>query len=147
MTATFGIYVDADNVSSQQCDLVIKQLASQGTIRFVKAYGNWQVKRGDWKEVCLKHGIISTHRFNHTNGKNSADISLVIDAVLDAQKSNLYNSIVVVSSDSDFMPLMRQATVFGKTTIGFGQSKASKIYSQTCDQFFYLEDLATSSMH
>jgi len=145
-TPVYGMYIDADNVSPAMCEHAIEKIKEMGQLRFVKAYGNWQSKK-QWRDVCLKHGVVTNHRYNHTHAKNSADMSLVIDATLDTLKSNLFDTIFIVSSDSDFMPLMQRATMCGKKTMGFGEKKVSKTYKSICDEFIFFEDILSSNVH
>lgn len=143
----FGMYIDADNVSPAMCDLAINAVKKLGEVRFVKAYGNFTCKPSAWKDICVRHGVSTAHRYNHTTSKNSADISLVIDAVVDTLKTNLFNTMVIVSSDSDFYPLIQRASLCGKKTIGFGERKAPTTYTKLCDEFHFFDDVQSTLSH
>lgn len=143
----FGMYIDADNVSPAMCERAIATIQTLGRLRFVKAYGNWSCKESRWKNLCVSYGVATTHRYNHTKTKNSADISLVIEATVDSLKSNLFDTMVIVSSDSDFLPLIQRAAICGKKTVGFGGKKAPLTYTQICDEFHFFEDLSGTQVH
>jgi uncharacterized LabA/DUF88 family protein len=54
--------------------------------------------------------------------------------------------LAVVSSDSDFLPLIQHAQARGKNTIGLGCRKTPKVYSELCETFHFLDAPAIISM-
>ncbi len=136
----YGVFIDADNISADMAEKAIKNLAESGDIRFVRAYGNWSRKPSSWKRLVNSYGVETTHRYNITRSKNAADISLTVDATASLYGSMDFDTLVVVSSDSDFLPLVQHAQACGKKTVGLGCRKAPETYTRQCGQFVFLDD-------
>lgn len=75
------------------------------------------------------------------SGKNSADIRMVVDAMdLSYMKPHI-DTIVIVSGDSDFSPLVSKLRENNKTVIGVGvKSSSSSLFIKNCDTFLYYDD-------
>ena len=72
-------------------------------------------------------------------GKNSSDIRLAIDAV-DLLHQSPIDTFVIVSSDSDFIPLVNKLRAAGKTVIGAGhKAVAPRTLVISCDKYYYLD--------
>lgn len=134
------VFIDADNVSSEMAEQAILKLQEEGEIRFVKAYGNWSNKPQGWKRFVNKYGVESTHRYNITRTKNAADISLTVEATASLYGSVNFDTLAIVSSDSDFLPLIQHAHACGKRSVGIGCRKAPVTYTRQCDVFHYLDN-------
>lgn len=144
---SIGVYIDADNVSAEMANTAIQLIKAQyGKVHFLHAFGNWSCKPLIWKRVCNKHGVTINHRYNHTKSKNASDIALVVEATAALYRQS-FETIVVVSSDSDFLPLIQHAHSCGKKAIGFGERKTSHVYSGLCDEFHFFEDLTLETIH
>lgn len=137
---TFGVYIDADNVSAEMTDKALELLVAQGRIRHIAAYGNWTSKSSAWRTISIKYNIHVSHMFSLARGKNSADMKLVVDAMVAMEKPCFFNTLVVMSGDSDFIPLIQHARKCGIDTIGIGASNASLNYARACDNFLFFEN-------
>ena len=135
-----GVFIDADNISADMAEQAILKLREVGGIRFVRAYGNWSRKPSTWKRLVNQYGVETTHRYNITRSKNAADISLTVDATASLYGPMDFNTLAVVSSDSDFLPLVQHAQACGKRTVGVGCRKAPSSYTRQCGVFHYLDD-------
>jgi uncharacterized LabA/DUF88 family protein len=63
---------------------------------------------------------------------------LVVDAI-DLLYSSPVDTFVIVSSDSDFVPLINRLRAAGKMVYGAGeQEKATKSLVIACDRYFYI---------
>lgn len=60
--------------------------------------------------------------FGYTKGKNATDAAIIIDA-MDILYTNAVDCFAVMSSDSDFTPLVVRLLESGKEVFGFGQKK------------------------
>lgn len=141
-----GVFIDADNVSASQATTAMQMLSENGEIRFAKAYGNFASKTSAWKGFVNQYGIDATHLYNITRSKNAADISLTVDATASLYTHVEYDTMVVVSSDSDFLPLVSHANTLGKCTAGMGTQKAPKTYTNLCKTFMYLDGVGESEI-
>jgi len=57
-------------------------LQQHGDIKFIKAYGNWSSRNALWKKVLNQYGVEASHRYNITQRKNAADISLAVSELI-----------------------------------------------------------------
>lgn len=135
-----GVFIDADNISAEMAEEAINYLAKVGDVRFLRAFGNWSHKPPGWKYLANKYGVETTHRYNITRTKNAADISLAVEATACLYGSLDFNTLAVVSSDSDFIPLIQHARACGKNTIGIGSKKAPMSYTKQCTHFHFLDN-------
>lgn len=139
--SVFAIYVDAENVSISDAEKAFRLLKQSGNrIAFAKAYGNF-LKLSAWKEFCNRYGIATEHRFSLSLKKNAADIQLTVDAVANLYGSYQYDTVVLISSDSDFFPVVQQARRMGKKIVGVGASHAPDAYIGMCDRFITLDKM------
>ena len=95
-----------------------------------------------WAEVLPRYAIVPHQNFAYTQGKNSADIALVIDA-MDLLHSGRFDGFCLVSSDSDFTRLASRVREEGLDAYGFGQRKTPEAFRQACKRFFFTENLST----
>ncbi len=94
-----------------------------------------------WAEITEKHQIKIIHHHNATNGKNATDIVLVIDAMdLLHDKKDKLDGFCIVSSDSDFTPLVKRMKEEGLVMLGVGSEK-SQSFKEVCDEFITQESL------
>jgi hypothetical protein len=84
---------------------------------------------------------VPLHSPAYTVGKNSSDISLVIDA-MDLMHTGRFDGFVLVSSDSDFTRLASRIREQGLDVYGIGQQKTPEAFRRVCKRFIFLENLA-----
>ncbi len=112
------LLVDADNVSAAVIEqAVAKVMAEHGAIHVRRAY-------------CTAESALAHHRLfkalsirpivNISNGKNANDIALAVDA-MDLAIAERPQVVVIVSSDSDFAPLVIRLREKGCRVEGIGQ--------------------------
>ena len=92
------------------------------------------------RDQLLELGIEPIHLFHATkSGKNASDLRLAVDAV-DLLYQSPIDTFVIVSTDSDFVPLVSRLRSGGKMVIGAGPQKtAPRTLIIACDRFFYLK--------
>ena len=134
-----GVFVDADNVSAEKTEKAITMLQQHGDIKFIKAYGNWSSRNALWKKVLNQYGVEASHRYNITQRKNATDISLAADATASLYSLE-FDTLAIVSSDSDYLLLVQHARSCGKRTIGVGFRQTPGAYSRQCDSFQYIDE-------
>ena len=103
MNGKVMLLIDADNVSADVISQAVeKVLAEQGAIHVRRAYCTAESAQ---KNLALfkRHSIRPI--VNLSAGKNSTDIALAVDA-LDLVLAERPQLVVIVSSDSDFAPLV-----------------------------------------
>lgn len=115
---TVMLFIDADNVSTSVIGQAITRvLAEQGAIHVRRAHCT--------AETALKHQqFFKTHSIrpivNLSTGKNATDIALAVDAI-DLVAVERPEVVVIVSSDSDFAPLVIRLREKGCRVLGIGQ--------------------------
>ena len=136
-----ALLIDADNSPSSKIDVILAELAKVGVVNVRRAYGNWK-KDGlkGWEAVLHEYAIRPIQQFDYTKGKNATDMGLVIDA-LDLLYSDEPEAFGIVSSDSDFTPLVMHLKAKGAQVFGFGAKKTPMPFVNACSRFLYLENL------
>lgn len=143
-TENIALLIDADNAPAAKIDFILSELASHGLVNIRRAYGNW-TKRGlsGWVDVLHSNAIQPMQSFDLVKGKNATDMALLIDA-MDILYSKNIGTFSLVSSDSDFTPLVQRLRADGKKVIGFGDHKTPDPLVASCTHFVYLDENQTS---
>eukprot|EP00903_Cladosiphon_okamuranus_P003900 g3898.t1 len=138
---SIALLIDADNSPASKIDFIISELASHGVVNIRRAYGNW-TKRGlsGWIEVLHGYAIQPMQSFDLVKGKNATDMALLIDAMDILYTKEDIKTFCLVSSDSDFTPLIQRLRADGKKVIGFGDQKTPEPFIASCTHFLYLDD-------
>ena len=85
--------------------------------------------------------IRAEQQFDYVTGKNTTDIAMVIGA-MDLLHNNMYDALVLVSSDSDFTPLAIRLRESGLYIIGAGVTTTPESFKNACDDFILIDYLA-----
>ena len=139
-----AVMIDFENVGLGSIQWLFDQVSDIGRIIVKRAYADWSIASNK-RDQLLEFGIDPIHVFRSASGgKNSSDIRLVIDAVELLYQSTV-DTFVIVSSDSDFVPLVSKLRAAGKTVIGAGrQAIVSPTLVKSCDRYFYLDEGGTT---
>ncbi len=131
--------VDFENVGLDSIQWLFDQISDVGRIIVKRAYADWS-SAGNKRDQLLELGIEPIQQFHSgPKGKNSSDIRLAIDAV-DLLHQSPVDTFVIVSSDSDFIPLVNKLRAAGKTIIGAGRkATVSRTLVISCDKYYYLD--------
>ncbi len=138
--ANVAVLIDFENVGLDAIQYLLDQLSDVGRIIIKRAYGDWSVQRNK-QEQLIEQGIEAIHQYrSNRSGKNSSDIRLAIEAI-DLFHTSPIDTFVIVSSDSDFVPLVGKLRSSGKTVIGSGRREAtSSTLVRSCDRYIFLDD-------
>src|SRR4051812_26960416 len=79
-------------------------------------------------------------QFDLTSQKNASDMALAIDAV-ELWHSAAPEAFAIVSSDSDFTPLVHYLREKGAAVYGYGRAKTPAPFQSACTKFTVLEQL------
>jgi hypothetical protein len=136
-----AVLIDADNTSPKVAEGLFLEIAKIGEASVRRIYGDFSDDRlRGWNKILAQYAIIPQQNFAYTQGKNSADIALVIDA-MDLLHSGRFDAFCLVSSDSDFTRLASRIREQGVDVYGFGQRKTPEAFRQACRRFIYIENL------
>ena len=141
-TRNIALLIDADNASAATLDPVLTVLAELGTVNVRRVYGNWSKPAlKAWSDMSIKHGIEPQQQFDLTKGKNATDMKMTIDA-MDLLFRGRVEGFGIMSSDSDFMPLVMRIRQEGLPVYGFGSSRTPEGFRQACTRFIDVTGLA-----
>lgn len=135
-----ALFIDADNAPAGKFEDVLSEVAKYGVVTIRKAYGNWKsptLKK--WEALLHEYAIQPIQQYDLTKGKNASDIAMVIDA-MDVMYTKQIDVICLVSSDSDFTPLVTRILAEGKVVLGFGERKTPSPFVNACSKFLFLDE-------
>ena len=139
-----AVLIDYENTGLDSVQYLFDQLSDVGRVIIKRAYADWSIERGK-RDQLLELGIEARHLFRSTrSGKNSSDILLTMDAIELLYGADL-DTFVIVSSDSDFVPLVSKLRGAGKTVIGAGRRDVtSATLVKSCDRYIFFDEAETS---
>jgi len=136
---TIAMLIDADNSPSDKIDFILSEMAKYGVVNIRRAYGNWKSHSlKGWEDKLHDYAIRPIQQFDYTKGKNATDMAMTIDA-MDLLYSKKLDAFCIVSSDSDFTPLVMRILSEGLNVYGFGQKSAPAPFVNACSTFLYVE--------
>lgn len=142
--ASIALLIDADNSPASKIDEILDELAKYGVINIRRAYGNWKSPHlKGWEKVLHDYAIQPMQQFAYTKGKDATDAAMIIDA-MDLLYTKQLDGFCVVSSDSDFTPLVMRIRANGLKVFGFGEKKTPEPFVNACSKFLYLENLGNN---
>lgn len=137
-----AVLIDGDATPQRHVDALFAHASARGTVTTARVYGNFTRTKADgWAPLIRKHGMLALQTYNLTQGKNAADIALVVDA-MDLLHSSTVDAFCIVSSDADMAPLMRRIRESGLPAYGYGATQSAISFQQGCTEFTVLEDLS-----
>lgn len=140
-----ALLIDCENTSREAVEPVLNELAKYGVVNIRRAYGDWKSSQlKNWESHSLLFALKPVQQFGYTKGKNATDAAIIIDA-MDILYTNEVDCFAVMSSDSDFTPLVVRLLESGKEVFGFGQKKTPAPFVKACSQFIFTEDLISAA--
>lgn len=137
-----ALLIDCDNVSHKSINGVLEELAKQGMVNVRHAHGDWNgTALTGWRDELHPHAIRPMQQFAYTKGKNATDAAMIIDA-MDLLHSGKVDAFALMTSDSDFTPLVMRILESGLPVYGFGEAKTPKPFVDACSTFVFTENLA-----
>ncbi|GKT12082.1 MAG: hypothetical protein ISEC1_P1056 [Thiomicrorhabdus sp.] len=138
-----ALLIDCDNVSHNSIEGVLEELAKYGMVNVRHAHGDWNNQSlSGWIEHLHPHAIRPMQQFAYTKGKNATDAAMIIDA-MDLLYSKNVDAFALMTSDSDFTPLVLRILESGLPVFGFGEKKTPQPFVDACSPFIYTENLIT----
>ena len=140
-----ALLIDADNASHAGIDPVLTVLAELGQVNIRRAYGNF-AKQGlaKWDTITNRYGIRPQQQFDVSKGKNATDMAMTIDAI-DLLYQGKVDGFGIMSSDSDFTPLVTRLRQDGIVVYGFGSTKTPQAFKSVCTRFIDVDQLIKTS--
>lgn len=136
-----ALLIDADNASHAGIDPVLTVLAELGQVNIRRAYGNWaKPALSKWNQITHRYGLQPMQQFDLTKGKNATDMAMTIDAI-DLLYRGKVDGFGIMSSDSDFTPLVTRLRQDGLIVYGFGSAKAPEAFKTACTRYIDVDQL------
>ena len=136
-----ALLIDADNASHTGIDPVLTVLAELGQVNIRRAYGNWaKPALSKWNQITHRYGLQPVQQFDLTRGKNATDMAMTIDAI-DLLYAGKVDGFGIMSSDSDFTPLVTRLRQDGLLVYGFGSAKAPEAFKTACTRYIDVDQL------
>jgi hypothetical protein len=140
-----AVLIDADNTPAKQVGAIFAEIATLGEAAVRRVYGDFTSNHiSGWNRVQAEFGLVPHHAPANTVGKNSSDISLVIDA-MDLMHRGRFGGFVLVSSDSDFTRLASRLREEGLDVFGIGKRQTPESFRKACKRFIFLENLGAEA--
>ncbi len=139
-----ALLIDCDNVSHNSIEGVLEELAKYGMVNIRHAHGDWNnPSLSGWIDRLHPYAIRPMQQFAYTKGKNATDAAMIIDA-MDLLYSKNVDAFALMTSDSDFTPLVVRILESGLPVYGFGEKKTPKPFVDACSPFIYTENLSSA---
>ena len=135
-----GVLIDADNVSHQHLP-TLRRFIGDTAIAAAKAYGDFQGRLSGWRSAAQEWTELElVDQRSYTPGKNAADMRLTIDAVKLMAGANPPTTLIFVTNDSDFTPVVEDAKRLGVRIIVMGE-RTHKALRSTAHHYLNLSEL------
>ncbi|WP_396158102.1 NYN domain-containing protein [Flavobacterium sp.] len=136
-----AILIDGDNAQPKILKEMLEEVAKYGKATIRRIYGDWTIPQMQgWKETLNQHSFNPIQKFAYTNGKNSTDSSLIIDAMDILHERNI-DGFCIVSSDSDYTGLAKRIREQGVFVMGIGRKSTPVAFIQSCEIFTFVENI------
>lgn len=131
-TKPIAVLIDAENMLRPEIiDGLLEQLGAFGAIGVMRLYGH-EAALEKWKDAAMAFGLQPMLQFNPAEKKNATDFALTIDA-MDLLHSRRFGGFCLVTSDADFIPLVRRLRAEGLPVYNCGEArktvKSGKAYT------------------
>ncbi|WP_336986443.1 NYN domain-containing protein [Altererythrobacter aquiaggeris] len=140
-----ALLIDADNVTHRGIDPALTVMAELGQVNIRRAYGNFAKDNlAPWDKITNKYGIRPQQQFDVTKGKNATDMAMTIDAI-DLLYQGKVDGFGIMTSDSDFTPLVTRLRQDGIIVYGFGEAKTPESFKSVCTRFIDVAKLIANN--
>ena len=136
-----ALLIDADNTTPQAIDPVLTVMAELGQVNIRRAYGNFAKDNlARWDHITNRFGIRPQQQFDVSKGRNATDMAMTIDAI-DLLYQGKVDGFGIMTSDSDFTPLVTRLRQDGIIVYGFGEEKTPMAFKAACTRFIDIHKL------
>ncbi|MBI1279651.1 MAG: NYN domain-containing protein [Anaerolineaceae bacterium] len=134
-----ALMIDGDNAQAELLPQMIDEVSKYGIIMIRRVYGDWSKPHmNSWHDVIHSYALRPEQQFGYTKGKNATDIALTIGAMDFLHKSDI-EGFCIVSSDSDFTPLVNRIRENNLFVIGVGKKTAPEAFIKACNVFIFTD--------
>ena len=126
------VLVDAENQSVEWTKKALDKAKELGVVAEVRAFGDFRTTDNRYADLCIEEGIHCEQVFSIPR-KNASDIHLCMYAV-ERLSDDDWGTLVLVSGDGDFLPLVQHMHRKKKRVIGVAK-KVNNRLARACDEF------------
>jgi uncharacterized LabA/DUF88 family protein len=136
-----ALLIDADNSTYVLIPFLLAEAEKFGDIRLRRVYGNWDMSHMHiWQDIASYYHLEQRYHKQTSPGKNATDIALVIDA-MDILYSGVIDHFCLVTSDSDYTPLVLRLRSAGCKVLGIGKPTTPFALKTACTAFVSTDQL------
>lgn len=134
-----ALLIDADNVSYRILIPLFRVLSASHALTLKRAYGDWSSEPlKKWKSDLNALAVEQIQSlYVSEKNKNATDFTLTIDAMDILHQCDI-DEFVIVSGDSDFVPLITRLKKVGKRVTVAGCKQTSNHLKNACCEFLLL---------
>ncbi len=134
-----AVLIDAENISPRVAEYAIEQACQMGSVRIIRAFGDWTaINPPGYVALTASAGLHRVQVDRLRAKKNSVDIALASDAAMLAGRGTV-DTIVLVSGDQDYVPLIHSLRHAGCRVIGIAGKQAALDLRPVCNKFIVAE--------
>ena len=134
-----AVLIDAENISADYAEKILSEASNYGDVKIKRVFADWSnPQMGSWKRQVSLMSLKPVQQFAPVKGKNSSDISLIIEALTVLFEKNI-DVFCLVSSDSDFIRLVQELKEREKFVVGFGMKQTTQAFVNSFSEFIYLD--------
>ena len=136
-----AVYLDWQNVSvkQNQVNCLVGFISSIGSLEIKKVYALWD--KGNRKSGKLLHKFGFDCLDVPCIEKNGADQKLIADCKNQALNNPAIKTVILISGDGDFAPLVRELKAKGKEVIVIARFNVSQKLIKIADKFYDVNEL------
>ncbi len=137
-----ALLIDGDNAQPSLIPPILEALSRYGRCVIQRVYGDWTASNmTGWPKIEQSHAIQLVQQSRYVAGKNATDFAITI-AAMDILHSGKVNAFCIVSSDSDFTPLVVRLKDEGAIVIGIGKGSTPSSFVHACSLFISTDSLS-----
>lgn len=135
-----ALLIDGENMVADQMPHILSEAGKLGKVTIQRVYGNWTTYNfhRHWSDPAVQYALEPIHHIEAKSGCNGSDIALVIGA-MDILYSHSIKNFCLVTSDSDYTPLVMRLRAEGCIVYGFGRPNTPEILKKAFTKFFPTE--------
>lgn len=137
---SIAIYIDGDNASYKDADIILNEIRNYGRIIISRVYGDWsQENMKNWLKTASTYGIIPI-QCERISGKNSSDIKLCVDIMKDLYTTDNITLFYIITTDSDYRHVVSEIKTRNKIVNCIGNN-ANVSLKSICDTYTKIDVL------
>ena len=141
MSETIALFIDGDNTSYKDIEIILEEVKNYGRIIISRVYGDWSKENmQNWLTSANKYGIIPI-QCDRIKGKNSSDIKLCVDIMNSLYTRPNISLFYIITTDSDYRHVISEIKILDKKVHCIGCDNANESLKSICDLYTKIEVL------